>query len=112
MKFYFIIHILFNALLVLAQNPFISIANMDGKYFDSINGSQFPEQIHKIVLEDDSIISSFHVCWLYDFHNTCQSMTKNGNFITSDRLPGELDDGISGFGMFVMTMNTIIMPVA
>ena len=23
---------------------------------------------------------------------------QNGNFITSDRLPGELDDGISGFG--------------
>ena len=98
MKFYFIIHILFNALLVLAQNPFISIANMDGKYFDSINGSQFPEQVHKIVLEDDSIISSFHVCWLYDFSQYMSKHDKNGNFITSNRLPGELDDGISGFG--------------
>ncbi|MBK7008731.1 MAG: T9SS type A sorting domain-containing protein [Saprospiraceae bacterium] len=88
----------FVSTIILGQQPFVSILNLDGKYYESIEGSQFPEQVHKIVVEDDSIISSFHVCWLYDFSQYMSKHDKNGNFITSNRLPGELDDGISGFG--------------
>ncbi|MBK7787307.1 MAG: hypothetical protein IPJ54_01750 [Saprospiraceae bacterium] len=88
----------FATTIIFGQQPFVSILNLDGKYYESIEGSQFPEQVHKIVVEDDSIISSFHVCWLYDFSQYMSKHDKNGNFITSNRLPGELDDGISGFG--------------
>lgn len=88
----------FATTIIFGQQPFVSILNLDGKYYESIEGSQFPEQVHKIVVEDDSIISSLHVCWLYDFSQYMSKHDKNGNFITSNRLPGELDDGISGFG--------------
>lgn len=88
----------FVSTITFGQQPFISILNLDGKYYESIEGSQFPEQVHKIVVEDDSIISSFHVCWLYDFSQYMSKHDKNGSFVTSKRLPGKLDDGISGFG--------------
>ncbi|MBK8698647.1 MAG: T9SS type A sorting domain-containing protein [Saprospiraceae bacterium] len=98
MKYLIITFIVFGPLVTFGQNPFISITNLDGKYYNGISGSQFPEQVHKIVLEDDSIFSSFHVCWLYDFSQYMSKHDKDGNFILSKQLPGKIGSGVLGFG--------------
>lgn len=88
----------FATTIIFGQQPFVSILNLDGKYFESTEGSQFPEQVHKIVSEDDSIFSSFHVCWLYDFSQYMSKHDKDGNFVLIKNLPGEIESGVLGFG--------------
>lgn len=98
MKLLSLVIFAFLSTLTFGQQPFISILNLDGKYYESIEGSQFPEQAHKIVVEDDSIISSFHVCWLYDFSQYMSKHGYNGRLDISKQLPGKIGSGVLGFG--------------